>query len=69
MVVAGRATGNKQFTSPGSSRPAAQPIRTGGCVQELRTTELGNELGNLLQRTVTMVRSYRAGAVPAAAVP
>ena len=38
-------------------------------VRELRTTELGNELGNLLQRTVTMVRSYRAGAVPAAAPP
>jgi methionyl-tRNA synthetase len=38
-------------------------------VQDLRTTELGNELGNLLQRTTAMVRSYRAGAVPAAAVP
>lgn len=30
----------------------------------LRRTELANELGNLLQRTVSMICSYRAGLVP-----
>ena len=31
---------------------------------ELRTSDLANELGNLLQRTVTMVRLYSGGVVP-----
>jgi methionyl-tRNA synthetase len=35
-------------------------------VRELRRSDLANELGNLVQRTVSMVRSYRGGIVPAA---
>jgi methionyl-tRNA synthetase len=38
-------------------------------VRDLRIAELGNELGNLVQRTVSMVRSYRAGVVPAGPAP
>src|SRR2546429_732456 len=38
-------------------------------VQDLRTVELGNELGNLLQRTIAMIRAYRSGVVPAAGPP
>jgi methionyl-tRNA synthetase len=35
--------------------------------RELRRADLANELGNLLQRTVSMVRAYRGGVVPAPA--
>ncbi|MBO0686360.1 MAG: methionine--tRNA ligase, partial [Candidatus Dormibacteraeota bacterium] len=46
--------------------PGADAEWSDEAVLGLRRTELANELGNLLQRTVSMICSYRAGLVPKA---